>query len=58
MLQITSLGFSVFFKKSIRDTNHMGFKVEAAKIFVEMWGEMESLDIWHLSQMESFFDKY
>lgn len=40
-----SLGFSVFFKKSIRDTNHMGFKVEAAKIFVEMWGETESLAI-------------
>lgn len=35
-----SLHLSVFLKKSIRDTNHMGFKVEAAKIFVEMWEEM------------------
>lgn len=30
----------MYFFKSVRDSNHMCYKVEEAKIFVEMWGEM------------------
>lgn len=50
-----SLYFRVFFEKSIRNTNYMGFKVEAAKTFIEMWREMAKLSHLAFKSNGNFF---